>query len=124
MPTCSLGWGIQKMASDLKPDLVMRAFQSGHTVHLMGNPAVIQLYVLAYICVENATGLPSIGHGGAITPSDISATLCGLSLAILPPNPRLNRITAIGQYIGQARSVSQLPILNRNIPNVANVRAA
>ena len=40
MPTCSLGWGIQKMASDLKPDLVMTAFQSRPTVHLMGNPAV------------------------------------------------------------------------------------
>ena len=31
------------MASDLKSDLVMTAFQSGPTVHLMGNPAVICL---------------------------------------------------------------------------------
>ena len=29
-----------KTASDLKSDLVMRRFQSGPTVHLMGNPAV------------------------------------------------------------------------------------
>ena len=28
------------MASDLKSDLVMTAFQSRSTVHLMGNPAV------------------------------------------------------------------------------------
>ena len=28
------------MALDLKSDLVMRAFQSGPTVHLVGNPAV------------------------------------------------------------------------------------
>ena len=31
------------MASDLKSDLVMTAFQSCPTVHLMGNPAVYTL---------------------------------------------------------------------------------
>ena len=30
----------------------------------------------------------------------------------------LNRITVIGQYIGQTRSVSQLPILNHNVPKI------
>ena len=35
-----------------------------------------------------------------------------------------NRITAIDRYIGQTHSVSQLPILNRNVPKIGNVRAA
>ena len=36
----------------------------------------------------------------------------------------INRISAIGQYIGQTRSVSQLSVLNRNVPKIANAWVA
>ena len=56
------------------------------------------------------------------------AILCGsLSLNLCPKLSRttlFNRISAIGRYIGQIPSLSQLPILNRNVPKIANVRAA
>ena len=36
----------------------------------------------------------------------------------------VNRVSAIGRYVGQTRSVSELPIPNPNVPKIANMRNA
>ena len=43
------------MASDLKSDLVMTAFQRRPTVHLMGNPAVEERGVVLDRCLLSST---------------------------------------------------------------------
>ena len=42
----------------------------------------------------------------------------------MPTLEAINRISASGRCIGQTCSVSKLPILNRNLPKIANARAA